>query len=142
MRHKPSSPPVFRAHGQFSSRVDGRLIFSSVTGPWNKELVQEWAVSSHALVKSVGPHVGIALIQESMLCTPEALQVLRHSAQYAAKSLHCIAHAMVADKSIDGRDLVDASFLRAYEGVIPFAIFYTVDEARAWGLALLAAKGY
>lgn len=142
MRTKSPIPHTFRSHGEFSTRVEGRIIISDVTGPWNKELVQEWAVSSHALVKSVGPHVGIAVIHDSMLCTPEALVVLRRSAEYAAQSLHCIAHAMVADKSIDGRDLVDSSFIRAYDGVIPFAIFYDLDAARVWGLAQLAAKGY
>jgi hypothetical protein len=49
---------------------------------------------------------------------------------------------MVADRATDGRGLVDNSFIRAYDGVLPFAIFYTQDEARQWALALLASQGY
>ncbi|MEJ7806541.1 MAG: hypothetical protein WKG03_11570 [Telluria sp.] len=134
-----SIPPsfVFRAHGEFLTRVDGRLIISDVTGPWNKELVEEWAVAAQPVAMGVGPHVGIAIIHGSMLCTPDALLVLRRSAAYAARSLQCVAHAIVAGKEVEGRDFVESSFFRAYAGVLPLAIFYTLDEARSWAFGLL-----
>jgi hypothetical protein len=141
MRAKPPTSFTFRAHGQFTTRVDGRLIISDVTGPWNKELVEQWAAASHPLAQALGPHVGIAVVRESMLCTPDALLVLRRAAQYAATSLACMAHVLVADKSVDGRDLIDASFIRAYDGALRFAIFYSLEEAQAWALALLAEQG-
>jgi hypothetical protein len=85
--------------------------------------------------------VGIAVVRESMLCTPDALAVLRRAAAYAATSLACVAHVLVADKSVDGRGLVDASFIRAYQGALRFAIFYSLEEAQAWSLALLEEQG-
>ncbi len=142
MHPTPPRRHTFRAHGQTSSQADGRLILTDVTGPWNKELVDEWGRAAYALVKPMGPHVGIALIHGSMLCTPDALAEMRRSAKYAATSLQCVGHAIVADKTVDGRDLVDISFIRAYEGVLPLGIFYTLAEARAWALALLAEQGY
>ena len=139
MLHKKRSRSLFRAHGQFSTRVDGRLIISDVTGPWNKELVEEWALASQPVALGVGRHVGIAVIHGSMLCTPEALQVLRRSAAYAARVLDCVAHVIVADKTVEGRDFVEPSFFKAYQDVLPLAMFYTLAEARAWSEALLDA---
>ncbi len=143
MRNKPPpvTPTTFRAHGKFFSRVEGRLMISEVTGPWNKELVEEWALGSNPVAKSLGMHIGIAVIHGSMLCTPEALLVLRRAAEHAAKALSCVAHVIVADKSVEGRDFVESSFIRTYRGVLPLAIFYTLDEAREWSLAQLAANG-
>ena len=57
--------PHFRIHGDFSWYVEGRLLITDVTGPWNKELVESWAATLHpsALALSrTGPHVGIAHI--------------------------------------------------------------------------------
>lgn len=119
-------------------------MISEVTGPWNKELVEEWAYGSQPLALALskqGPHIGIAVISGSMLCTPEALKVLRQAARYAATELHCVAHVIVADKTVDGRDFVESNFMRAYEGVLELAFFYTLDEARAWSLARLQQAG-
>ncbi len=140
----PSKPPTaspFRAHGTFLSRVEGRLIISDVTGPWNKELVEQWALEAGPVARQLGPHIGIAVIHGSMLCTPEALLVLRQAARHARASLACVAHAIVAAPSVEGRDFVEPNFIRAYDGVLPLAIFYTLDEARAWALARLAEQG-
>jgi hypothetical protein len=141
MLAKPPPPITFRSHGHFTTRVEGPLIISEVTGPWNKELVEEWAHGSQPVARSLaahGPHVGIAVISGSMLCTPEALEVLRQAARHAADTLNCRAHVIVADASVEGRDFVESNFIRAYEGVLELAIFYTLAEARAWALARLA----
>jgi hypothetical protein len=141
MLHRSSPRSPFRAHGKFLSRVEGRLMISDVTGPWNKELVEQWALGANPVARQLGVHVGIAVIHGSMLCTPEALLVLRQAARHAATALACVAHVIVADKSVDGRDLVEPSFIRAYDGVLPLAIFYTLDDARVWSLARLAEHG-
>lgn len=141
MGPRPLTPSSFRPHGKFLSRVEGRLIVTEITGPWNKELVEHWAMESHPLAKSLGAHVGIAVIHGSMLCTPDALMVLRRAAEHAAVALDCVAHVIVADKTVEGRDFIEPSFIRTYEGVLPLAIFYTLDDARAWSLARLAEQG-
>ena len=113
---------------------------SEVTGPWNKELVQDWGQSCYPEAKRLsqaGPYVGIALIRESMLCPPDAIQALRHIVHLSAARLRCIAHVIVADPSVDGRDFLEPVFARVYEGLIEHAIFYDMDAARAWSLALL-----
>ncbi|WP_426107875.1 hypothetical protein [Massilia sp. TSP1-1-2] len=140
MLHKRTPTHAFRPHGTFLTRVDGRLIISDVTGPWNKELVQAWALAVQPVAMGVGPHVGVAVIHGSMLSTPEALLVQRRCAEHAARTLGCVAHAIVADKTVEGRDFVESSFFKAYEGVLPLAVFYTLDEARSWAAALLNAE--
>ena len=116
-------------------------MISEITGPWNKELVEQWALESNPVAKSLGTHIGIAFIHGSMLCTPDALLVLGRAADHAARALDCVAHVIVADKTVEGRDFVESSFIRTYNGVLPLAIFYTLDEARAWSLARLAELG-
>ena len=135
---------AFRPHGRFSTHVEGRLMVSEITGPWNKELVEYWGLRCYPdakLLSDSGPYVGIALIRESMLCPPDALESLRKIVRYSATKLHCIAHVIVADASVDGRDFLEPVFARIYEGVVEHAIFYGMDEARAWSLALLRASG-
>jgi len=133
----------FRPHGAFHTRVEGRLIISEVTGPWNKELVQYWGqrcLPEATLLAESGPWVGIAVIGESMLCPPDALAMLRRIVAHSASHLQCIAHVIVAGPEVDGRDFLEPIFARVYEGLVEHAIFYTFEEARAWSLALLARR--
>lgn len=135
---------AYRPHGRFATHVEGRLMVSEVTGPWNKELVEYWGQQCYPAAKALGeggPYVGIAVIHNSMLCPADALEALARVVRYSATRLHCIAHVIVADASVDGRDFLEPVFARVYEGVVAHAIFYTVEEARAWSLALLREHG-
>lgn len=135
---------AFRPHGKFSTHVEGRLIVSEVTGPWNKELVEYWGLHCYQAARELsdsGPFVGIAVIRNSMLCPADALEALGRVVRHSATKLHCIAHVIVADASVDGRDFLEPVFARVYEGVVEHAIFYTFEEAREWSLALLRENG-
>lgn len=135
---------AFRPHGRFATHIEGRLMVSEVTGPWNKELVEYWGQQCYPAAKALsdqGPYVGIAVIHNSMLCPADALEALAKVVRYSATRLHCIAHVIVADASVDGRNFLEPVFARIYEGVVAHAIFYTIEEARAWSLALLREHG-
>jgi hypothetical protein len=126
---------TFRVHGKFSIRVDGQIIISDVTGPWNKELVEAWGVQVYPTAKSlaaVGPNAGIAIVHESMLCPPEALASLKLLVQYSATKLNCVSHCIVANRKTAGRDLLEATYARIYEGIIAYQLFEHVDDAMAW----------
>lgn len=134
----------FRPHGSFSLRVEGRLVISHITGPWNKELVTAWAKACQPegkILSDSGPYVGIAVIGASMLCPPDAMETLRRAVRYSATRQRCIAHVIVAGASVDGRGFLEPVFARIYEGVVEHRIFHELDEARAWSLAHLAANG-
>ena len=136
-------PFPFRPHGHFSTHVEGRLLVSEVTGPWNRELVENWGLDCYPQARALsaeGPYVGIAIIRESMLCPPDAMLSLRKVAHLSATRLQCLAHLIVADASVEGRDFLESTFVKLYDGVIAHRLFPTLDEARAWARVLLAAQ--
>ena len=125
----------YRVHGKFTIRVDGPIIISDVTGPWNKELVEAWGLQVYPVVKELaaaGPNAGIAVVHESMLCPPDALASLKLLVQYSASKMNCASHAIVASRTTAGRDLLEATFARVYEGVIAYRLFDNLDEALVW----------
>jgi hypothetical protein len=129
--------PVFRSHGRFRSTVEGQILVTYVTGPWNRELIKEWMreMGPVALeVSTKGPYVGIAVIDESMLCPPDAMELLGQSVKYASEKLRCLANLVVAAPGVEGRRFVEPNYVRIYEGVTQYGFFDTLEEARlrAW----------
>lgn len=127
--------PTFRPHGEFTIRVDGQIIISDVTGPWNKELVETWGRQVYPTAKqlaAVGPNAGIAIVHESMLCPPDALASLKLLVQYSATKLNCVSHCIVASRDTAGRDLLESTFARIYEGIVAYQLFDNFDDALAW----------
>lgn len=136
--------PGLRIHGSIETRIEGRLIVSDITGPWNKELVDHWAMTTYhdALTLSAsGPWVALGIFLESMMCTPDALDSIRRTVQYSVVKLRCVGYAIVADASVEGRDLLAPTFAAIYEGLVPFRMFDNAGEARAWSLAQLRLNG-
>lgn len=132
---------LFVPHGQFDAYVEGRLVISQVTGPWNKELVDEWARALHPMAKAIGadgPHAGIAIIHGSMLCPPDALESLRKVVAYSVRHMGNIAHVIVADSTVEGRKLLEPLFAKLYEGLVPYRMFETLPPAKEWANALLS----
>lgn len=137
--------PHFRTHGDFQWYVEGRLVITDVTGPWNKELVEAWAIALQPAVAELartGPNVGIARIHRSMLCPPDAMAALRRTISYAVKHLGCLANVIVAGPEVEGRGFVEPVFVQVYKDVSPYMIFEELDEAKAWSNALLRSKGF
>jgi hypothetical protein len=135
----------FRAHGEFKTRVDGRILISEVRGPWNKELIEIWAADMYPYAKELnltGPHVGIAIVSGSLLCPPDALEALRRAIHYGASRLNSIGNIIVAAADVEGRSLMMPTFARMYDGATPHRYFYEFAPAREWALELLAAKGF
>jgi hypothetical protein len=130
----------FRVHGNFNCYIDGQVLVTEVTGPWNKELVEAWAEFTYPIAlaaSSRGAYVGIAQIHRSMLCPPDALEALRQKVRYASKHLNCICNVVVAGHEVEGRDFVEPNFVQIYENVVPYRFFYELDEALAWSHELL-----
>ncbi len=132
---------TYPMHGKFTIRVDGQIIVSDVTGPWNKELVEAWGVQVYPTAKALaanGPNAGIAIVHESMLCPPDALASLKLLVQYSVTKLNCVGHCIVASRDIAGRDLLQATYARIYEGIVAYQLFDNFDDAMAWSRKQLA----
>lgn len=135
-------PRVFPAHGSFSLYRDGDIVVSHVRGPWNEELVIQWAkaVRPYSLeMQKLGVWGGVAVITNSMLGTPEAMQLLEKVVDYGVKNLGCLFQAVVAAPEVEGRGIVDGAFQRIYEGRCLWRFFDDVESAKIWGNAQLSA---
>jgi hypothetical protein len=113
--------------------------------PRNRELVDKWAAEMYVLVTQMhhsGPHVGLAILRGSMLCTPDALVAMRQALGYGTAKGRCIGNAVVADADVEGRALMLPTYEKLYDERAPHRFFDDIDSARAWALSLLAAQGY
>ncbi|HYD79675.1 MAG TPA: hypothetical protein VEC06_07695 [Paucimonas sp.] len=134
----------FRPHGEFHIYIDGQILVTEVTGPWNKELVDRWARECYPPAKQLGalqPYAGIVIVRGSMICPPDAMEALARVVRYSKEKLNCLAHIVVADRTVEGRDLIEAAYARIYEGVVAYNFFYEYAEAKTWADALLRAHG-
>lgn len=131
----------FRPHGRFAIRVEGQIVLSDVTGPWNRELVQAWAAELDPLVSHLGPHVGIATIHHSMASTPEAMALLGKIVRFSASQRQCLAHILVVGPDVEGRLLLAPNFLALYEGVVEYGLHASLDQAVAQAQEILARHG-
>jgi hypothetical protein len=127
---------VFAPHGQFSLHRDGSILVTTLRGPWNIELVQLWAKA--ALPYSVemqatgSPWGGVAIITDSMLCTPEAMLALRKIVAFGVQTLGCISQVVVAAPGVTGRGIVESAFQQVYEGLCLSNFFDDYESAREW----------
>ncbi|MFZ6742361.1 hypothetical protein ACO0LC_03975 [Undibacterium sp. JH2W] len=134
---------AFPPHGQFKIYLEGRILVTEVSGPWNVELVRQWgaAVRPYSLqLMHGGPWAGLAIIKKSMLSTPEGMEELGRITANGVTTFACIANVVVATPDVAGRGVVESAFKRIYEGVCAYAFFDEADEARQWLHELLGKQ--
>lgn len=133
----------FLPHGEFGLYRDGRILVTTLRGPWNTELVQLWAKAAHPysieMQADGGAWGGIAIITESMLGTPEGMHALRNAVSYGVQKLGCISYVVVAAPEVAGRGIVESAFQRVFEGICLSNFFDDYASAKAWTLAQITA---
>jgi hypothetical protein len=125
----------FEPHGEFLNSIDDRIVVTVLRGPWNAELISIWSrdVYQYALeLQKQGTWGGIAIVSESMLCTPEAMDALRNAVRFGVEKLGCISQAIVASSDVAGRGLVEPAFRRVYEGLCVSNFFDDYSSAKIW----------
>ncbi len=126
----------FRLHGQFANRVEGQILYSTLVGPWNRELVDAWSRDAFLRIAHFTaemPYVCITTVQQSIVCPPDAMILLGRVERFGQEKMHCLGNAIVADASVDGRHLVEPAYAR-----IGLKIFFDeFDEAKAWAEGIL-----
>lgn len=135
----------FKVHGQFKNYVDGRILVTDVIGPWNKEMVDSCALEMDPLARALsatGPYVGMVIVRESILCPPDAMDAMRRVIEYGSRHLASVGNALVADRTVEGRALLEPLYGALYAAAPAYRLFDDVDSARAWSLELLANHGY
>lgn len=127
--------PLFPSHGKYSLYRDGQVLVTEVVGPWNLELVQEWARSAIPFsieIQEDGPWAGIAIMSESMLATPDAMAALRKVVAASVEQFNCIAHIVVAAPGVAGKGVVEPAFEKVYEGLCLSGFFDDYVSAKQW----------
>ena len=122
---------VFRPHGKFSIRVEGQILLTEVTGPWNRELVEFWAHQALQFAQQFRadhPYVAVTEVYDSILCPPDALQRIAQAVEYANQHLSCLGHCIIAGSNVDGRDIIR----HQYEKIQLGQIFDNRDDAIRW----------
>ena len=136
---------VFKPHGKYVASLEGQVIHSEITGPLNSEMIQLYRDSVRPLwleAAEKGNFCTLAVLHESMLMTMDAIeQFAQATAAFAAKFPNYVGIAQVAAPSVDGRQLMAHVYRTRVYGPLGlrYEIFETVDEARAWLHAALAA---
>ncbi len=132
-------------HTSLSTHIDGRLIISEIEGPLNVSLVDAWVESYHAMAERLvnsGPHVALARVERSMLCSKQALTRLQIGAIDGAVRLRCLAQVIVATPTVEGRAETLQAMALDLRGVMPFIVFDALDPARSWSRSLLLRYGF
>lgn len=126
---------LFKPHGKFLLYRDGNILVTDITGPWNIELIKSWAKAAipYSLeMQTSGVWGAVAIMTESMLCPPDAMQALRRNVAYSVQNLGCISHCIVANTDVLGRGIVEPAFQRVYEGLCASNFFYDYESAKLW----------
>lgn len=122
---------LFRPPGRFKIWTEGQLLLTEVTGPWNRELVDHWAKQALQLAGTFSPdrpYVAITTVFVSILCPADALERIKQAIDFSQHELPCIANIIVADASVEGRELVKETYARI--GLPGF--FEDLESAKNW----------
>lgn len=123
-------------HGERRVWTDGQVFFSENVGPFNLELVRETAAESReprVRLSGSGPWGSVAVMHNSVMFTPEALDLIRENMKNMERNRNLVAAAFVVSPDAEGRLFCDKIFSEIYGlAGADFEVFEDVDEARAW----------
>ena len=131
----------FKPHGQLQIHRDCQILVSEIAGPWNIELLELMrnALTPYAAeLRKNGRGGCITIITESMLSSPEAMIMLRKLVKSGVENFDFAGQAIIAEKNVIGRGLVEPIFYPAYKNQCPFQFFYDYDAAKFWLTELVA----
>jgi hypothetical protein len=125
----------FPRHGEFRIQVDGRIVRSELVGPWNIETARDYIrqldmVVEHELTGQRWASLVVCL--QSILFPLDMIAPLRASIQARVAKTNQAAVAMVVAPEVEGYRVLHPTIRRIYDGLIPFEIFDTLEDAQAW----------
>ncbi len=74
-----------------------------------------------------------------MLSSPEAFELLGRTLYHFAHTLYGVASACVADASVEGRNMIESTYMRLHAQNLPQRFFYDLESARGWVDELIRA---
>lgn len=129
---------IFRPHGKFHIWIEGQLLLTEVTGPWNRELIDYWAAQALELAQQFStdrPYIAITTVHDSILCPNDAIDRIARAIEFSRTKLACLENLIVAADNVEGRDVVQSAYHRI--GLRRF--FSKFEDAKAWAEHALSA---
>ena len=135
---KPSD--IFKPHGTYSARVDGRVLVCTATGSWNLEMQQEAMQQSMAAVSALndaGHWACIVEVRGSVVSSLAVLEAGRNAVSDGTGVNNLVCLAWVIAPNVEGYPLMLPRLRKIYEGILEAEIFNDIDAAGAWVAAML-----
>lgn len=133
----------FAPHGECRVDIEGRLLVTRVSGPWNRELVELWLADMLPAARQLGAQgqwAALAIVSNSMLSTMEAVAMLGKSIRQILSEGRPLASVYVIAPGVEGRGIMNGGLERMHHEMVPVRFFDSEPEARAW-LAELLGRG-
>jgi hypothetical protein len=130
----------FSPIGSYELQVEGRLLVSTQSGPFNLAYSQEYAGKAGRLARQLndsGPYIVLTVFRGSMLYATDALEFTYGRARMDEPALRrCVAHAIVAGPDVQGRETmrpwVEKYFQERGLTSTTGRLFSDESEARRW----------
>jgi hypothetical protein len=132
---KAPAPPRFPAHGASRFERRGQLLLLHSEGPFNAEHIQSLVVpfQEHGRAMAAdGPWATVNVVTRSILAPPDAIAMLRRSAEWTRDEYQRVAACYVAAADVEGRSIMLRLLYECYAGVMPVEIFSELEPALAW----------
>lgn len=130
---------LFRPHGSYAANVEGSLLRSQVSGPFNLQWAQAYRKAVHPLYAAAaaqGPFAVLTLFSGSMMVNMDAVQTFADAVKSFKEEFPAQwkGVAFVAPRGIEGRGVMDYLFANQCYGPIGVAyrLFETEAQAEAW----------
>lgn len=122
-------------HGDFNIRVAGDVVISELMGPWNIEAARAYIGELDAIVEREldGRRWGsVVICRDSVQFPLEMIAPLRASVEKRVTRFNQAAIAMAVAPEVEGYGVLFPTIRRIYDGLIPFDIFDTEQQACDW----------
>ena len=130
----------FAPHGSYRAWRDGAIVYVEATGPFNKEIIEEFrrlTLPIFAELPPNRPQATILIQRVSAMATPEAIEETRRNANLVEQRHARVALAYVMGPDVEGREIMEIRLREVFADHPAFEIFETVEEATAWARPLV-----
>jgi hypothetical protein len=140
---KAPLPPKFPGHGASRFERRGQVLLLYSEGPFNAEHIQTLAphfVEHGQALAQGGAWATINVVTRSILLTPDAVDMLRRSAEWTRDEYLRVAAGYVVAPEVEGRSIVLPILYECYREVFPVEMFTELDPAMVWAGRLIEAS--
>ena len=132
---------TFVAHGSSRLEARGQVLILYSAGPFNAEHIRSLAEPFRAWAAQLQPGgawATVNVVRHSAMCTPDAIEALRISAERSRAHLGRVASAYVIAPDVEGRRMMDPALRGSCAGIMPMEIFDDLAAALSWAEARIA----